>query len=74
MMIPHGPDYECFTAATNAELKPAKIAAGTMSFMFETSLGLAVTKWANTTSQKLDMNYYKCWQSLKDNFDEKMKI
>jgi len=29
-MIPHGPDYECFTAATNAELKPAKIATGTM--------------------------------------------
>lgn len=30
MMTPHGPDYECFNGASNAELKPVKIAVGTM--------------------------------------------
>lgn len=29
MMTPHGPDYECFTAASTAELKPNKVAVGT---------------------------------------------
>ncbi len=38
--------------------------------MFETSFGLAVTKWANKTCEKLDAEYYKCWQGLKDNFTQ----
>lgn len=67
MMTPHGPDYECFIGASKAELKPVKIAVGTMAFMFESSLSLAVTKWAHTTCDKLDENYYKCWQDLKNN-------
>lgn len=29
MMTPHGPDNDCFTSASNAELKPSKIAIGT---------------------------------------------
>ncbi len=32
MMTPHGPDYDCFNSATNAELKPVKIAVGTMVY------------------------------------------
>lgn len=28
-MTPHGPDYDCFTSASNAELKPSKVAVGT---------------------------------------------
>ena len=38
--------------------------------MFESSLGLAVTKWANKTCEKLDHDYYKCWQTLEDNFSK----
>lgn len=38
--------------------------------MFETCLGLAVTKWANETCEKLDGEYYKCWQTLEDNFSQ----
>ena len=34
MMTPHGPDYDCFTNSTKMELKPAKIAVGTMVFIF----------------------------------------
>jgi homogentisate 1,2-dioxygenase len=37
--------------------------------MFESSLGLAVTKWGEETCQKLDNNYYKCWQALKKHFN-----
>ena len=29
MMTPHGPDYGCFTKASNDDLKPAKVAVGT---------------------------------------------
>lgn len=30
MMTPHGPDVQCFEGASNAELKPCKVAEGTM--------------------------------------------
>lgn len=30
IMTPHGPDAECFEKASKAELKPEKIAVGTM--------------------------------------------
>ncbi|KAG1681783.1 Homogentisate 1,2-dioxygenase [Nymphon striatum] len=74
MMTPHGPDLTCFETATNQEtLKPQYIAGGTQSFMFETSLGLAVTKWAEHTSKKVDQDYYKCWMNLKKHFDGKRK-
>lgn len=68
IMTPHGPDLECFEKASAEKLAPVRVADGTMSFMFESSFGLATTKWANKLSQKLDSNYFKCWQGLKDNF------
>lgn len=36
--------------------------------MFESSLSLAVTTWGEKTCDKLDHNYYKCWQELKAHF------
>ena len=50
------------------ELGPIKVAEGTQAFMFETSLQLAVTKWGEETCNKLDLEYYKCWQQLNNNF------
>lgn len=70
MMTPHGPDFNCFEAASNAELNPIKLANRTMSFMFESSFSLAVTKWANKTCDKLDPDYHKCWSKLKNNFEK----
>lgn len=70
MMTPHGPDVDCFEGASNADLKPVKIACGTMAFMFESSLSLAVTKWAHTTCNKLDNDYNLCWKDLKNNFKD----
>lgn len=68
MMTPHGPDKQCFEAASNVELKPQYIAGGTQAFMFESSLGLAVTKWAEETCAKLDKSYYECWQGIEKHF------
>lgn len=69
MMTPHGPDEKCFEAASNADLKPQRVADGTQAFMFESSLSMAVTKWGEETCQKLDAKYYECWQGLKNNFN-----
>uniref|UniRef100_A0A0B6Z789 Homogentisate 1,2-dioxygenase n=1 Tax=Arion vulgaris TaxID=1028688 RepID=A0A0B6Z789_9EUPU len=66
IMTPHGPDYDCFEKASNGELKPQKIAEGTMAFMFESSLSMTVTEWANKT--KVDSDYFKCWQPLTKHF------
>ncbi|XP_063403520.1 homogentisate 1,2-dioxygenase-like isoform X1 [Mytilus trossulus] len=66
MMTPHGPDAECFENASNADLKPQRVADGTMAFMFESSLSMAVTEWGNKT--KVDEKYYECWQPLKKHF------
>ncbi|XP_031623029.1 homogentisate 1,2-dioxygenase [Contarinia nasturtii] len=68
MMTPHGPDKACFEGASNAELKPEKIAVGMQAFMFESSLSMAVTKWGEETCMKLDKNYYECWQNLQKHF------
>ncbi|KAK6618616.1 hypothetical protein RUM43_013007 [Polyplax serrata] len=75
MMTPHGPDAKCFEDASKAKMVPVRVADGTQSFMFESSLSLAPTQWALKTCQKLDSNYYKCWQTLKKHFpllDDKM--
>ncbi|XP_053662679.1 homogentisate 1,2-dioxygenase [Anopheles marshallii] len=68
MMTPHGPDHRCFEGASNAALKPERIADGTQAFMFESSLSMAVTRWGEETCQKLDARYYECWQALEKHF------
>lgn len=73
MMVPHGPDVQCFEGASKGELKPVRVADGTQSFMFETSLGLALTEWGEDTCRKVDAGYFKCWQGLKKNFDPNWK-
>ncbi|XP_028412155.1 homogentisate 1,2-dioxygenase-like [Dendronephthya gigantea] len=74
MMTPHGPDKQCFEkASTVEELKPERVADGTMAFMFESCLSLAVTKWAAETSEKLDKNYYKVWSEIESHFDPNWK-
>jgi homogentisate 1,2-dioxygenase len=36
-MTGHGPDADVFQKASNADLKPMKVAEGAMAFMFETA-------------------------------------
>lgn len=69
VMTPHGPDKQCFEAATKNELKPERIGDGTQAFMFETSYSMAVTEWASKFCNKLDDAYYECWQDLRKNFE-----
>jgi homogentisate 1,2-dioxygenase len=68
MMTPHGPDAACFEMASNMELKPCRVAEGTQSFMFETSLMLNVTEWAEKTCAKLEAEYFQCWAPLQKHF------
>lgn len=42
--------------------------------MFESSLSMAVTKWGAEICQKLDAEYYKCWQTLEKNFNRRLNI
>jgi homogentisate 1,2-dioxygenase len=69
-MTPHGPDTATFDKASNVELKPHRVADGTMAFMFESSLLMKLTDYAVKTN--IDHDYYKCWQDLKSNFDGKV--
>lgn len=69
MMTAHGPDVQCFEQATAAKLEPQRIADGTQAFMFESSLSLGITKWGEETCEKLDHEYFKCWQGLRKHFD-----
>ena len=73
MFTPHGPDAATFVKASNAELKPERVAENTMAFMFETSVILSPTPYAMKTSQKLQPEYYKVWQDLKPYFDPNNK-
>eukprot|EP00127_Corallochytrium_limacisporum_P004547 Clim_evm17s167 gene=Clim_evmTU17s167 len=69
MMTPHGPDVKTFEGASRADLKPERVAEGTQAFMFESSLGLALTKWGEETCHKVDPKYYEVWQGMKKYFD-----
>ena len=68
-MTPHGPDSDCFNKAISEELKPTRIAEGSLAFMFESSLSLVLTKWSMTTCERVDRDYYKCWSTLKKYYD-----
>jgi homogentisate 1,2-dioxygenase len=69
MGTPHGPDAGAFEKGSRAELKPQRVADGTMAFMFESSLSLAVTKYGNEECRTLDEKYFECWQPLKSYFN-----
>jgi len=66
-MLPHGPDADAFTHASNVELKPVKL-VNTLAFMFETRFRQRVTAWAEALpSQQRD--YTDCWSGLEKLFD-----
>ena len=57
-MLPHGPDADAFEAASNAELRPHKL-ANTLAFMFETRLPQRVTAYAaDAPERQRDYNDY----------------
>ena len=66
-MLPHGPDMQAFEGASNAELKPHKI-AGTLAFMFETRFPQRVTAYADGIPE-LQAEYGAYGRDLKRYFD-----
>ncbi|CAF1185994.1 unnamed protein product [Adineta steineri] len=67
-MTPHGPDSACYESAIKDECKPMRIAEGSLAFMFETSLSLALTHWSMKSCHRVDHDYFKCWSSLRKHF------
>jgi homogentisate 1,2-dioxygenase len=70
-MSAHGPDNTTFEKASNDELKPVKIPDTTLAFMFESTYLFKITDYAR--KNHVDHDYYKCWQTLKNNFDPNKK-
>ena len=64
--VPHGPDLEAFTKASEASLAPHKL-DNTLAFMFETRWRLRPTAFA-LDPQGLDPRYAQCWAGLNDCF------
>jgi len=65
-MVPHGPDAEAFTRASNASLAPHKL-DNTLAFMFESRWRFKPTEFA-MNGGALDVNYAQCWQALGSEF------
>jgi homogentisate 1,2-dioxygenase len=65
-MLPHGPDLDAFTKASEAELKPVRL-ANTLAFMFETRFAQHLTQYAASLSTLQD-NYADCWKGLQNHF------
>jgi homogentisate 1,2-dioxygenase len=62
----HGPDRLIFDRASNAELKPQRI-ADTLAFMFETRLTIRPTEFALGTPA-LQRDYDACWSGFESRF------
>ena len=65
-MVPHGPDEEAFSKASQADLKPQKL-DNTLAFMFESRHRFIPTA-AALASPALDNDYADCWAGLQDQF------
>jgi homogentisate 1,2-dioxygenase len=62
-MVPHGPDADAFTRASNADLVPHKL-TDTLAFMFESRWRFLPTEFA-MKGGALDGGYADCWATLK---------
>lgn len=64
---PHGPDAQCYAQASKAELKPERVAEGTMAFMFETCLMMGVCSEALAQVQP---DYWQAWSGMQPHFSQ----
>ncbi|KAH8841013.1 hypothetical protein MCOR27_002731 [Pyricularia oryzae] len=66
VMSGHGPDAASYEGAREAELKPAKVGAGSCAFMFESCFMVGVTDWGLRTCQKVQEGYsQESWGGVK---------
>lgn len=66
-MLPHGPDADAFTAASNTDLEPVKL-ENTLAFMFESRFPQHVTQHA-AQLPTLQTDYPEVWGDLRKHFD-----
>jgi homogentisate 1,2-dioxygenase len=67
-MSGHGPDADTFAKASAADTtRPAHV-TDTMAFLFETPAVIQPTRFALESAQ-LQLEYFRCWQGLKKQFD-----
>ncbi len=64
--VPHGPDAEAFSKASQAVLGPHKLDQ-TLAFMFESRWRFVPSHWAMANGA-LDSDYARCWDGLADGF------
>jgi homogentisate 1,2-dioxygenase len=65
-MVPHGPDADAYSAASNATLAPHKL-DDTLAFMFESRWRFHPTAFAMHEAP-LDTEYAQVWSTLADHF------
>jgi homogentisate 1,2-dioxygenase len=70
-MLPHGPDSDAFEHASNAELKPVKL-ANTLAFMFESRFRQRITRYAAELPTRQD-DYADCWKGLRKHFNRRQR-
>lgn len=66
-MCPHGPDFNTVMAAEEKTLTPERY-KNTLAFMLESNIAWDVTNHA-INSNKLQKDYYQCWQDIPIRFD-----
>lgn len=71
-MLPHGPDFDAFEGASNAELAPHKL-TNTMAFMFETRFPQKVTAYA-AAAPELQQDYADYGQHLIKRFNPSRRV
>jgi len=67
-MSAHGPEMAVFEKASTCELKPERVAEGSLAFMFESVYMMNPTEWA-LNNVKMDQNYQNCWTGIKKHFN-----
>jgi len=69
VMSAHGPDAVTHARASTVDLKPAKVAEGSMAFMFESCLMVGVTDWGLSKCKKVQHDYHEeSWIPLEPHF------
>jgi len=72
-MMPHGPDSECFEAASVEKQVPVPPKEGALAFMFESTYTFKVTDFVKN-SGLIQEDYNDHWKSLKSHFNPHAKL
>jgi len=67
-MSGHGPDAVSYEKAVAADTSKPQHVTDTMAFMFETRAVIRPTKQA-LEAKELQVDYWQCWQGIKNHFD-----